>query len=245
MSEGMFGNGLGLAAAREEQLTHFSQHRRKLLRSAFSGPVAGLLRERIIIGALPPGTMLAETRLAEEFSVSRGPIRNALQALEAEGLVLTQPNGRVAVVGFSEDDIDDLLDTRFVLEFAAAERALGRSADLGPLEDALVAMAAEGASTPGLVDLDIAFHLALIDASGSRFLRHAWLASASVIRASISISLRQLTERGAASSFILMLDNHRAILDGLQAGDLDQVGETIQDHFRGLSGTVFPHADPS
>jgi DNA-binding GntR family transcriptional regulator len=233
----IFGEG-GAAVG---QAAGFSQHRQKLSRSVFSGPIASLLRERIISGALQPGAKLAESALADELGVSRGPVRNALQALESEGLVRTQQNGRVIVVGFAEADLEDLTHTRFVLESAAAEMAIARNADLDPLEEALAAMQEEGASTPRLVDLDIAFHVALLDVSGSRFISHAWKACASVIHAGMTITNGMLSKQDAKQAFGRIIEKHQKILEGLEARDLDRVIEALHEHF-GLTESVFTQA---
>lgn len=225
------------------QVGGFSQHRQKLSRSVFSGPAAALLRERIISGALPPGTKLAETKLAEEFAVSRGPIRNALQALESEGLVRTLPNGRVVVVGFTQDDVEDLIHTRLVLESAAAELAINRKANLSPLVDALAALEAEETYSDRMVDLDIAFHVAILNVSGSRFLTHAWQASASVIHAGVTSTNQKLVQAGTDAAYKTIIDLHRAILDGMLARDVDQVLKALQAHF-GFSESVFTRLQP-
>lgn len=214
------------------------QHGRKLARSVYSGPIAVLLRERIISGAVPAGTPLAEARLAQELSVSRGPVRNALQVLEGEGLVATLPNGRMVTVGFDDGDVDDLFDTRFVLESAAVSRAIARKADPAPLVAAFEAMVAEGTSTPRLVDLDIAFHLALLRLSGSRFLVHAWLASASVIHASITITNRRLAAEDPQSNFARIVESHEQLVDAIVARDEKLVASMLKQHFA-FSASLF------
>src|SRR5690348_4781916 len=73
------------------------QHARKLARSIYSGSVTAMLREAIISGQLAAGTALVERTLADQLQVSRGPVRNALYALEGEGLARTLPNGRMVV----------------------------------------------------------------------------------------------------------------------------------------------------
>lgn len=234
----ILGEGADLERLSSSASRGFSQHRQKLSRSVFSGPTAALLRERIISGALPAGTKMVESRLADELAVSRGPIRNALQALESEGLVRTMPNGRVEVVGFSEADVEDLLHTRFILESAAAELAIAQEADLAPLVEALEAMESEEASTPQLVDLDIAFHIALLAVSGSRFLSHSWKASASVIHAGMTITNRRLNEDDTATAFAQIIAMHRKILDGMLAHDVDQAIAALHEHF-GISESVF------
>jgi DNA-binding GntR family transcriptional regulator len=219
-------------------------HRPKLSRSV-AGPVTALLRERIISGDLRPGTKLTELGLGEELAVSRGPVRNALQALEAEGLVASQANGRVVVVGFDDADFEDLLDTRYVLEVAAAERAFARGADFAQLADTLRVMEGEVAPTSRLVDLDVEFHLGLLEASGSRFLMNAWLQSSPVIHASITITNEQMAKADAARGLALGLEKHRVILERLNAQDLEGVSQMLFEHF-GFSESYFSaHRDPS
>lgn len=229
---------LALGAAGIDTAPQLGQHGRKLARSLYSGPIAALLRERIVSGAIPAGTALAEARLAEELSVSRGPVRNALQVLEGEGLVRTQPNGRMVAVGFGAEDVEDLFDTRFVLELAAVERAIARKADPAPLVAAFEALVAEGTSTPRLVDLDIAFHLALLNLSGSRFLVHAWLASASVIHASITITNRTLAEEDPESNFARIVASHRTLVDAVVARDRKLLATRLREHFA-FSASLF------
>jgi DNA-binding GntR family transcriptional regulator len=52
-----------------------------------SEQIAAQVGDRILSGAMPPGARIGEQELADEFSVSRGPIREALRILEREGLV--------------------------------------------------------------------------------------------------------------------------------------------------------------
>lgn len=217
------------------------QHGQKLARSLYSGSIVSLLRERIISGAIPPGTPLAEARLAQELSVSRGPVRNALQVLEGDGLVSTLPNGRMVVNGFDAADLRDLFDTRYILESAAGERAIANQADPAPLAAAFEAMVAEGTSTAGLVDLDIAFHVALLDLAGSRFLTHAWLASGSVIHAVITITNRHLAAEDPESNFSRIVEAHRQLLDAIEAGDGDVFNERLKEHYA-FSESMFPEA---
>ncbi len=87
-----------------------------------------VLRESIVDGALPEGTPLVETQLAAELSVSRGPVRSALQVLQGEGLVETRANGRMVTVRFGPDDLDDLLSVRLELESSAVRRGTARGA---------------------------------------------------------------------------------------------------------------------
>lgn len=91
--------------------------------TALGDQVAGALRRSIITGELAPGVLLVEGKLADEFQVSRGPIRDALKTLTSEGLV--SASGRSAkVLGLTAEDIDELFTLREALEHLALESAL-------------------------------------------------------------------------------------------------------------------------
>lgn len=219
-------------AAMIAPVSRLGQHSTKLARSLHSGRIAVALRETICSGMLAPGTPLVEMRLAEELGVSRGPVRSALNVVEGEGLVETKPNGRMVVVGFDEDDSRDLFEVRYRLETEAIRRGIELDAALGPVEAAFAAIEAEGNSTPRLVSVDIAFHRALVELSGSRFLVRAWLALAPVIQAAITIGNRHLAEQDPESNFSRIVESHRALMGALRAGDADAAARMLAEQFR-------------
>jgi DNA-binding GntR family transcriptional regulator len=88
--------------------------------------VARLLRQAILDGALPGGSVIRQEEVARKFGVSRVPIREALLKLEGEGLVETQPRKGVVVTVLSTDDFEEILEMRFALESLAIERAASR-----------------------------------------------------------------------------------------------------------------------
>ena len=96
------------------------------------------LRSRIIGLDLAPGTRLIERDLAEELAVSRIPLREAMQRLERDGLVVVVPRQGAIVSPFTVDDVRDLFDVRENLEVLAARLAAER-AD----EEGLAALAAQ------------------------------------------------------------------------------------------------------
>ncbi|WP_026190544.1 GntR family transcriptional regulator [Methylobacterium sp. WSM2598] len=92
--------------ARGEQLRH----------RTVSAAVADALRQRILGGALRPGTQLRQDALAEEFGISRIPVREALLQLEASGLVRIVPHRGAVVSGLSVEEIEDVFQLRALLE---------------------------------------------------------------------------------------------------------------------------------
>lgn len=216
------------------------QHATKIERSVYSGRVAMLLREAIVDGRLAAGTALVESRVAEELQVSRGPVRSALHVLEGEGLVRTRRNGRSEVVGFGEQDLGDLLAARFELERTAIEWGCRRSGDVAPVRAAFAAIEAEGAPTDHLVDLDVAFHRAIVELSGSRFLLQAWLAIAPVIHTVITIGNRRLVVRDPGSNFERIVAAHRPLADSVEAHDAERAVAVLAEQF-GVTHSMFEH----
>lgn len=85
--------------------------------------LAGVLRERILQGTYAPGERLREVDIRKEFDLSNGPVREAFQALVAQGLVERAPWRGVCVTELSERQIVELFQLRLALIQYAAERA--------------------------------------------------------------------------------------------------------------------------
>lgn len=86
--------------------------------------VADLLREAILTGRLEDGAELNQVALAERFSVSRVPIREALRQLQAEGLVRQEAHRRAVVSTLTAERISELFDLRVLLETYMLRRSI-------------------------------------------------------------------------------------------------------------------------
>ena len=102
-------------------MTHAVEDRRALV-----DKLAATLQARMLSGELVSGTRLRQEALAEEFGVSRTPIREALRKLQASGLVELQPHRGALVRGPSAREIRDAYEVRAELEGLAAELAAQR-----------------------------------------------------------------------------------------------------------------------
>jgi DNA-binding GntR family transcriptional regulator len=88
------------------------------------------LRDDIVSGALPPGTLLREAELAARFGVSKTPLRDALVRLQKDGFIRIPPYRTAVVAGYSRSDLREIYELRELLEGACARQAaLGISAD--------------------------------------------------------------------------------------------------------------------
>jgi DNA-binding GntR family transcriptional regulator len=129
------------------------------------------LRRRIIDGVYEPGHRLTEERLADDFGVSRNPVREGIRVLEAEGFLLAQPRRGAVVAQMSVQDVEDLFDVRMSLEALAAALAAER---IGPGDSAeLTKLLAKARSTRRMADLaalNTRFHATVCALAGNRLL---------------------------------------------------------------------------
>jgi DNA-binding GntR family transcriptional regulator len=129
------------------------------------------LRQRILSGTLANGERLVETRLSEEMGASRIPVREALRALAAEGLVTIEPRRGACVAFYSDEVARDLVEVRATLEglnakLAAQRRTEKSMADLKQvLEEGI--KAAQGNDANLLSELNTRFHELLATAAGN------------------------------------------------------------------------------
>lgn len=150
-----------------------------LLGGLISGPiavrtsegVAHIIRTAILGGGLPPGKSLPERKLAEELNVSRTPVREALFALQGEGLVDLAPGRCARVRRVLDADIKHIYSLRRILESYAASCAAEYQdkAKLIKVEDALSAQKRLGSSGSAMEQAraDLAFHEAIAAAAGN------------------------------------------------------------------------------
>lgn len=133
------------------------------------------LRRAILSGELPGGTPLPEASTAARLGVSRVPVREALTALERQGLVVFADTGRASVRRLAREDFLEILTLRAALQSLAAREAALRATD----EDrrrlaALVERTAEVIDLTELSALDAAFHDAIVAAARHARLARAW-----------------------------------------------------------------------
>ncbi|MBO5238597.1 MAG: GntR family transcriptional regulator [Lachnospiraceae bacterium] len=127
------------------------------------------LRQAIITGEIPPGERLMEIPLAKKLGVSRTPVREAIRMLELEGLVVMIPRRGAEVARITEKDLRDALEVRCALEEQAVILACQRITreEKEKLKAACIAFR-EAISTklvPSIVDGDVAFHDAILEAT--------------------------------------------------------------------------------
>lgn len=135
---------------------------------------ASHLRKEILDGTLSHGMLLAESAVAQRLGVSRVPVREALFALEREGLVEFSATGRAFVKELTPKDFEELYVLRLTLEPLAARLASPRLKVSASKLERNVAATRAAKSVREVTHLDLEFHQMILEASGNARLLKLW-----------------------------------------------------------------------
>ncbi len=145
---------------------------------SLTNQVAKRIAAAIDEGTFQPGARLVETRLAEMFCVSRGPIREALKTLETENIVVIKPGRGTFVAAPSCDDIEQIVAVRAVLEGLAARAVAANrnKRELSQLNLLCKSMcdAVKRQDIAGYQQLDWRIHELLFEFSKNRLVIQSW-----------------------------------------------------------------------
>jgi DNA-binding GntR family transcriptional regulator len=164
---------MGLSSSAETQLSTF-EHADESQLSSLTREAYQRLRSLIVTLQLQPGALINEAQLMEQLALGRTPIREALQRLACEGLVVLRPRRGAFVASLNITDLHQIFEMRLVIEgqaaVLAAERATER--DLAAMRATLDPLDRADASgdTQAFIDIDRTFHRALARAAHNKFL---------------------------------------------------------------------------
>ena len=193
-----------------------------------SGLVAERLRAQIVAGELPAGSKLRQVEIARRFGVSTTPVREALAALQREGLVRLHPQRGAMVFVPTVADLREHYEIRAALESLAASRTAERFEEswVAPLE-ALLDEMSTGPAASRYIELNQHFHTQLYEHCGrSRLVE--------MIAALRDASSAYLHIYRAAEDFpVKRLDaEHRRILAACVARDAQGAAAATREHLR-------------
>ena len=201
-----------------------------------SAAVAEALRQRILSGTLAPGFQLRQDALAEEFGISRIPIREALLQLEAGGLVKIVPHRGAVVSGLSVEEIEDVFQLRVSLEpqlliLSARHLTPEDFAELRALRDEYSAALAAG-QVEHWGELNRRFHLGL--------LRHAGRPRSLAIVAGLLQDCDRPTRlQLSVTGDVARADmEHTTILDLCEAGEIVAAANLLRIHVEHAGGSL-------
>lgn len=188
------------------------------------------LRTEILEGRLEPGTELIEVALAGQLGVSRGPLREAIGRLAAEGLVTVSPRRGAVVRSLSQEEFLDLYQVREALERMAVQLAVPRLTDeqfegLAALNQQMEGHAA-GNEVEAFFEANLAFHDRLLEASGNGKLQELYRQLLGQLG---RYRVRSLTLRGNLHRSV---SEHKAILRAARRGDAERAAQLMAEHIR-------------
>jgi DNA-binding GntR family transcriptional regulator len=190
--------------------------------------VAELLRQRIFQRELEPGSWIDELKLAEEYGISRTPLREALKVLAAEGLVTMKVRRGAYVTEVSDKDLADVYHLLSLLESDAAGVVAERATDAQRTE--LQALHADlEAALPDrdrFFAVNEQFHMRVLEMADNRW------------REQMVADLRKVMKLNRHNSLFKTgridesLAEHRAVMAALLASDAALTRQRMQEHFR-------------
>ncbi|HEY0812465.1 MAG TPA: GntR family transcriptional regulator [Pseudonocardia sp.] len=194
-----------------------------------SSSAAAAVRRAILDGRLVPGSRINEVQVAAELGFSRGPLREALRALEEEGLIIKEPYRGAFVAEVGPRAIEEIASLRVRLEPFAVELALGelRSATgrhgLEQLMDQLRQSVAE-ADVASCIDIHLLLHRMIYELSGHKLLLDRWRSWESQLRVYFALDASTFT------SLSKLFDDHERFYDLLMNADLAAITAEVVAH---------------
>lgn len=190
--------------------------------------VAELLRQRIFQRELEPGSWIDELKLAEEYGISRTPLREALKVLAAEGLVTMKVRRGAYVTEVSEKDLSDVYHLLALLESDAAGVVAQQATDaeLAELQTLHTALEAAVGERDRFFALNEQFHMRLLELA-----RNRW-------REQMVADLRKVMKLNRHNSLLKTgrieesLAEHRAIVSALAQRNAALAVQRMREHFQ-------------
>lgn len=190
--------------------------------------VAELLRQRIFRRELEPGSWIDEVKLAQEYGISRTPLREALKVLAAEGLVTIKVRRGAYVTEVSERDLAEVYHLLALLESDAAAVVAERAseAELKELQGLHAELAASLTDRERFFVLNERFHMRLLEIAGNRW------------RNQMVADLRKVMKLNRQHSLLKSgrieesLAEHDAVMEAVTRRAPEQARERMQRHFR-------------
>ncbi|WP_078429230.1 GntR family transcriptional regulator [Alkalihalobacterium alkalinitrilicum] len=202
-----------------------SYHPLKVKQSSYE-KIANIIRKDIMLGRWEYGAHLNEKKIAEEFSISRGPVRDALMLLGKEGVIETPSNGRTIVIGFNEKNFNDWSKVRLYLESFAIKEGLNKDPlnDIKLIElDAIIKEMEKVDNLETHIYLDLLFHREIIAFSENRTLGKLW----DTLSGTLATMLELIANNYDNQKQIVM---HREIFEAIKMGDAERACFELEGH---------------
>lgn len=197
--------------------------------SRSSGETAyGALLSSIRDGLFSPGDRLREEEVADQLSLSRTPIREALRRLEADGIVEHRARIGAVIRRLDHAEVVELYEMRVVLERTAAEFAAkhGTDAEFDVLDELNEEIPRERSNPSNAAAINQQFHQALYLACRNRFLLEA---ARSLNNSLLLLGPTTFTDEARID---IVFNQHKSIVDALRNGDAEAAGAAAEAHLQ-------------
>ncbi|GAB4397489.1 MAG: GntR family transcriptional regulator [Rhodoferax sp.] len=193
--------------------------------------VAERLRQRIFNRELAPGSWIDELKIAQDYGISRTPLREALKVLAAEGLVTMKVRRGAYVTEVSEKDLADVYHLLALLESDAAavvaqQASAEELAELQALHQQLEAAAAPDVDRERFFAINEQFHMRLLDMARNRWRNQVVNDLRKVMKLNRHNSLNKVGRLHES------LKEHRALMQALTARNPQLARDRMEQHFR-------------
>lgn len=201
----------------------------KNLKTNLSQQVEQILRSRIMLLELQEGEHLKESNLAEEFNISRGPIREAIIKLEQQGLVSTSSNGRSIVSKFDMDYVKNLYEVRILIEKYAI-RSLREELVEGEqqeLKEQILKMTENIGDNELYHEADLNFHFQIVKMTKNITLINSWLSMKELFATLIQVTTKASNVRSQE-----ILHEHQKIYDAIYHHEYEKASQYLETHLK-------------
>jgi DNA-binding GntR family transcriptional regulator len=207
--------------------------------------IAQQLRDAIVQGELGPGDKLLETELADQFGVSRGPVREALRELSREGLVVDLPRRGTLVSTTTLGGLIEVYDVREALETFAAIQVVtnATSGDLSGLQGLFKVMErawhSRSAAHAKRMKADLDFHREILRIAANKRMigLYEQLATQTAVLLRNAMDLNPSLQLSPPDAV------HQSMVDALVARDVEAVREAVAGHYRHTRERLFTFVD--
>ena len=205
----------------------------------YSAQITDFIKKALLNGELKPGDKVNEVRLASALSISRAPVREALQMLVKEGLILSIPQRGKFIKALSSKEICDSYSIGGVLEGAAVAGCIKAFSedDFNSLENLVNQMTALQENAPDYAErfarLDVAFHETLLAKTDNKLMvEHARTVCQ---RMSKFLLFRHWPH---AFSHAEVVERHKKVLEAVRSGTPQRIEKTIREHYDELGSRM-------
>ncbi len=195
--------------------------------------VASEIRLAIISKEIVKGDKLSENKIAQQFEVSRSPVRDAFKLLQQDNLISLERMGAV-VLGLSDNNQKEIYDIRLMLESFVFERLQNdNNAEVIQQLNKILKMmtvAIEFEDADEFTRLDLLFHESMITAINHQYIEMIWHSLTPVMECLILVSMRQRMQNDP-KDFDRVIHNHKVYIEAIETKNRNKMKEAFHLNF--------------